>query len=87
MACEFGVVKFFRSDLGYGFVYSDQGGEVFLHRKQIIPGVTLQNGWRVKYEPKRDAVRGYAVGKQRAAGDLRRAPSHPIKRIWGLIVR
>lgn len=54
---EYGVVKFFRADLGYGFIYSDHGGnDIYLHRKQILPGTNLESGSRVKYELKHGAV-------------------------------
>ncbi|MCP1852105.1 MULTISPECIES: cold-shock protein [unclassified Bradyrhizobium] len=56
---EFGTVKFFKPELGYGFILPDHGDrDIYLHRKQIANGAMMERGCRVKYELKKDVARG-----------------------------
>lgn len=45
-----GTVKFFSDQKGYGFLVSDEGGDVFVHRTDLVPPLTLlEQGQRVTY--------------------------------------
>ncbi|MGY3590129.1 cold shock CspA family protein [Bradyrhizobium sp. USDA 4341] len=55
---EVGSIKWFRTDLGYGFIRSDFGNDIYLHQKQIVDGVTPAIGSRVQFDLRVDAVRG-----------------------------
>ncbi|HOL17671.1 MAG TPA: cold-shock protein, partial [Bacillota bacterium] len=47
-----GTVKWFNPDKGYGFIESDEGGDVFVHFSAIQGEgfKTLDEGQRVEYE-------------------------------------
>lgn len=47
-----GTVKWFNAEKGYGFIESDEGGDVFVHFSAIQGDgfKTLDEGQRVKYE-------------------------------------
>lgn len=47
-----GKVKWFSAEKGYGFIESDEGGDVFVHFTAIqVDGFkTLEEGQRVEYE-------------------------------------
>jgi len=47
-----GTVKWFNAEKGYGFIESDEGGDVFVHFSAIQEDgfKTLDEGQRVEYE-------------------------------------
>lgn len=47
-----GIVKWFNADKGYGFIESNEGGDVFVHYSAIQGEgfKTLQEGQRVEFE-------------------------------------
>ncbi len=47
-----GVVKWFNDSKGFGFIQSDEGGDVFVHQQEIqSEGYrTLQEGARVSFD-------------------------------------
>jgi cold shock protein len=56
-----GVVSFFSSERGYGFIESDNGGpDVFVHVKEVRGKRELQNGERVEFDIATDEQRGKA---------------------------
>ncbi|MFM6974813.1 MAG: cold-shock protein [Agromyces sp.] len=44
-----GKVKFFDEEKGFGFIASDEVGEVFLHASALPEGVTVRPGARVEF--------------------------------------
>ncbi|HLP23227.1 MAG TPA: cold shock domain-containing protein [Microbacteriaceae bacterium] len=44
-----GKVKFFDDEKGFGFIASDEVGEVFLHASALPDGVTVRPGARVEF--------------------------------------
>lgn len=44
-----GKVKFFDEEKGFGFIASDEAGEVFLHASALPEGVTVRPGARVEF--------------------------------------
>ena len=45
-----GVVKFFSDVRGYGFIIGDEGGDIFVHRTDLVPPTTLlREGQKVQY--------------------------------------
>lgn len=44
-----GKVKFFDEEKGFGFIASDEVGEVFLHASALPDGVTVRPGARVEF--------------------------------------
>lgn len=47
-----GDIKFYKPDYGYGFITSDQAGDVFFHVKDCrMNEAELQPGMRVEFEP------------------------------------
>ena len=48
---ESGTVKWFNNAKGFGFIFREQGGEIFVHYSAITGGGyrSLQEGQRVEY--------------------------------------
>ena len=44
-----GTVKWFDTEKGFGFLATEDGGEVFVHASAVEPGVTLRPGARVEF--------------------------------------
>ncbi len=60
-----GTVKWYNEEKGYGFIKSDQGGEIFFHRSGLDTNFTPFEGAAVEFEegdgrkgPKAVNVRG-----------------------------
>ena len=45
-----GKVKWYNARKGYGFIESEDGKDIFLHRSSIPQGVFLKEGDNVEYE-------------------------------------
>ena len=46
-----GKVKWFSNQKGYGFIEQEEGGDVFVHVKELAPGiVTLEENQSVAFE-------------------------------------
>lgn len=46
-----GIVKFFNTEKGFGFITPDAGGkDLFVHISQVRGGTQLQENQRVQYE-------------------------------------
>lgn len=59
MSKQVGIVKFFSDIKGYGFIVGDEGGDVFVHRTDLVPPCTvLTEGQKVQY-----VLAGSAKGK------------------------
>jgi cold shock protein len=47
---QYGVVKFYKEEEGFGFIISEEGEEIFLHFSGIPQGVFLEKGEGVSFE-------------------------------------
>jgi len=58
-----GIVKWFDGRKGYGFIETDEGGDVFVHRNDIIGSgfKSLEEGARVTFDVEKDAKGQKAV--------------------------
>lgn len=45
-----GKVKWYSDIKSYGFIQTDEGKDVFVHRNALTPGVTLREGDRVEFD-------------------------------------
>jgi len=49
-----GVVKWYHSQKGYGFITNDEGKDIFVHRSQIPMGTYLHEGDKVSFDIEED---------------------------------
>jgi CspA family cold shock protein len=71
-----GTVKWFNRDKQFGFVASDQDGDVFVHARQLEPGgciSSLVEGQRVEFEIE-DSPRGKRAARVRLLESSGRKP-------------
>jgi CspA family cold shock protein len=62
-AVEYGIIKRWFSDRGFGFITPDAGGkDVFLHARSLPPGTAIGEGDRVSF-----TIETEQSGKLRAA--------------------
>lgn len=47
---QYGVIKFYKEEEGFGFIVSEEGEEIFLHSSGIPPRITIQKGEGVSFE-------------------------------------
>ena len=74
-----GKVKFFDDEKGFGFIASDEVGEVFLHASALPDGVTVRPGARVEFsiaEGKR-GTQALSVRVLEAPASVQRAQRKP----------
>ncbi|MBU0591742.1 cold shock domain-containing protein [Candidatus Micrarchaeota archaeon] len=45
-----GTVKFFNNMKQFGFIAADDGNEYFVHSSGLVPGTTIREGDKVKFE-------------------------------------
>ena len=45
-----GKIKWYNARKGYGFIESEDGKDIFLHRSSIPEGVFLKEGDNIEYE-------------------------------------
>ncbi|MBN2603189.1 MAG: cold-shock protein [Candidatus Thermoplasmatota archaeon] len=49
-----GVIKWYHSQKGYGFITNDEGKDIFVHRSQIPSGTYLREGDKVSFDIEED---------------------------------
>lgn len=55
MAKQSGKVKFFNEAKAFGFISPDGGGkDVFVHKSELAPGVSITEGSKVRFDTKSD---------------------------------
>jgi CspA family cold shock protein len=70
-----GVVRWFDSEKGYGFLSTDEGEDVFVHVKALPPGTTeLRQGTRVDFSTAQGRK-----GKQALSVTIQDAPASVVK--------
>ena len=47
---QFGTIKWYNDEQGFGFITSDFGGELMVRSQTVIPIGTLKEGMKVSYE-------------------------------------
>ncbi|KAL4944613.1 hypothetical protein BDV06DRAFT_186884 [Aspergillus oleicola] len=47
---QFGTIKWYNDEQGFGFITSDFGGELMVRSQTVIPVGTLKEGTKVSYE-------------------------------------
>ncbi|KAL4797135.1 hypothetical protein BDV19DRAFT_359764 [Aspergillus venezuelensis] len=47
---QFGTIKWYNDEQGFGFITSDFGGELMVRSQTVIPVGTLKEGMKVSYE-------------------------------------
>ncbi len=83
-----GKVKWFDPERGFGFIASDEGGDVYVHKSALPPGATdLPRGARVEFGvvDGRRGKQALSVSVQQAPPTLSQRSAHSPEQLHGMI--